>query len=157
MANLGEMMTETTRAMGGTPLALTTDTVENAATDGASLFYNPSFFSQLESAAGDDGVRFVIAHELGHQVNGLSMGGHAGEYAADAFAARALARAGGNFAAISSVFTFLGGEACDSHPSSSSRMSRAHAAFVNARAELWESDHQERPARQVGYDRDLAI
>lgn len=157
MANLGEMMGETVRDMGGTALQFTVDRVENAETDGRTMFYNPSFFSNLEAAAGADGVRFVLAHELGHQVNGMEMGGHAGEFAADEFAVRALARAGAKFSAIASVFSFLGGDATESHPSSSARETRAYSVYKNARAELAEIEPVEQPSRSIGIDLDLAI
>lgn len=44
----------------------------------------------LETAAGADGVRCAVAHELGHQVGGMgieSHEGHEGEYLADAYGA----------------------------------------------------------------------
>ena len=46
-----------------------------------------SFLDGLETAAGADGVRFAVAHELGPQVGGIGVEGHEGEYMADAYGA----------------------------------------------------------------------
>lgn len=158
MANLGDMMAETANEMGGRALSMRSDDVECAETDGATLFYSHGFMSSLENAAGSDGVRFVVAHELGHQVAGMEIGGHAGEFMADEFAARALARSGGDFSAIASVFSFLpdsGGS--ESHPSNGSRIARAREAFVNARAENCEYRETAKPVANRDHEHDLAI
>lgn len=157
MANLSDMMSETAKQMGGRPMAVQSDDVSCAETDGSTLFFSSAFMSSLESHAGSDGVRFVVAHELGHQVVGMDVGGHAGEFAADAFAARALAHAGGNFSAIASVFGFLGESDASTHPSNSARVAAARTAYVNARAELGEVSETKKTTGNKSHERDLAI
>lgn len=155
MANLSDMMSETATQLGGRPMATREDNVSCAETDGSTLFYSGSFMSALESHAGSDGVRFVVAHELGHQIGGMEIGGHAGEFMADAYAARALAQSGGDFSAIASVFSFLGEDgSSETHPSNGARLERARIAYNNERAELGEVKI---PKRVSKGDRDLAI
>lgn len=157
MANLSELMSESAHQLGGTPMAVQVDNVNCAETDGSTLFYNSQFMSDLESAAGTDGIRFVVAHELGHQVGGMEQGGHSAEFMADAFAARALAQSGCQFSAIEKVFSFLGPGVSDSHPSSSSRIAHASTAFTNARYDLAGTSDVETPAKSNMHEHDLAI
>jgi hypothetical protein len=157
MANLSELMSETAHQLGGTPMAVQPDNVNCAETDGSTLFYNTRFMSDLESAAGTDGVRFVIAHELGHQVGGMEVGGHSAEFMADDFATRALAQSGAQFSAIEKVFSFLGPGGSESHPTSSSRISRASAAFTNARDDFAGPTEIEKPQKSNMHEHDLAI
>lgn len=158
MANLSELMTDSARKMGASPMGMQADDVECAETDGKTLFYNHQFMADLEGAAGSDGVRFVVAHELGHRVGGMEVGGHTGEFMADEYAARCLARSGASFASISAVFSFLGSDSSAEHPSSSSRVEHAHKHFVNAKEELAESS--EVPTKldnEKAHKHDLAI
>lgn len=65
------------------------------------IVYSPGFLQQLQSAAASNktwAVRFVLAHELGHHLEGHTVGSAANqweaEYQADAWAARILKRMG---------------------------------------------------------------
>ncbi len=132
MKDMKELMRETAETMGAVPLAVTPDNVSCAETDGATFFYSSSFMNEIEAAGGEDGVRFVLAHEMGHQVGGMDNGGHEGEFMADEFATRALAQMGADFESIQGVFAKLEGmrsEESPTHPMPRSRLTRSQQIF----------------------------
>jgi predicted Zn-dependent protease len=109
-----------------------------ASTDGHSIYVNPQFMSKIDSSAGEGGVRFVLAHELGHVHNGMC-GGHDGELFCDEFGARSIAAMGYDEKVIHSVMAELSSDATDTHPASSTRATRAsqaHAAALKSSAEV---------------------
>lgn len=152
--NVTEMMDDAALQLGATPMRIKSDDVTGAETDGSTMFYDPGFMSQVQSAAGEDGVRFIVAHELGHQVGGMYVGGHAGEFMADDYAARALARMGASFSAIESVFSFLNANESKSHPSSSARLSNARKAYMDEPRLIEMNDTPKPVSRETA---DLAI
>lgn len=136
MADISKLINETAAHMGATPMNAESADVNCAETDGHTLFYNTSFMSQIESVGGEDGLRFVVAHELGHQVGGMDNGGHAGEFMADEFATRCLVEMGADFESISGVFGMLHGmnpHGSETHPAAGSRSMRAQTVFENER------------------------
>src|ERR1051326_7162617 len=71
--------------------------IEDAPQPRRIIMYNPRYMSDLKTSDGDFAVLFVLAHELGHHVNADVWLAdrderYKYEYAADAFAARVLAR-----------------------------------------------------------------
>jgi hypothetical protein len=126
-ADITQLAQETAKEMGATPLDVKVDNIGGVETDGRSFFYNPSALEEIGSAAGDDGLRFVVAHELGHQMGGMYVGGQSGEFMADDYAARALARSGGDIQAISGVFSVV--DESPTHPAPVQRDARARAAY----------------------------
>ena len=151
--DLDELALETAKEMGATPMDVKTDDIQGVETDGKSLFYNPYTMSRIGTAGGDDGLRFVVAHELGHQVGGMDVGGHKGEFMADDYAARALARAGGDVKGISGVFSVI--TESPTHPSVRDRESRAMKAFREEPKGLDDvTMHKPTGTKEVG---DLAI
>lgn len=160
MANLKDLMEETAEHMGARPLTPQVGAYSGTAeTDGESFFYDAHFMQHIESLAGEDGVRFVVAHEMGHQVGGMHNGGHDGEFMADEFAARAMASMGADFDAIASVFSFLDAPGSETHPSTSSRSSRARGVYQAARGEAladeadWDDSADKKKLKER--DRDL--
>src|SRR5262249_20892669 len=90
------MMKDAAESMDVAPMTIVSGShIQNAETDGSTLFYNEEFMSSLAVSAGEDGVRFVVAHELGHQLHGMGNSGHEAEYMADEYAAQHLAQIGG--------------------------------------------------------------
>lgn len=134
MANLDLLVGEAAEDMGAVPLVMRAEDVPYAETDGSSMFYNPSFMSDVENHAGEDGVRFILAHEMGHQVGGMDNGGHGGEFMADEYAARCLARMGASFESIANVFSMLNSPGSETHPASSARASHAERVFREERS-----------------------
>jgi hypothetical protein len=136
MAEINKMMGEIADKMGVEPLGVTSAEVQNAETDGSTLFFNPSFMSSIEAAAGEDGVRWVFAHELGHQVGGMHVCGHEGEFMADEFATRSLVQMGGSFDSIEQTLNFLHSmspEENETHPAPRSRAAKAASVFQQER------------------------
>ena len=152
--NVNEMMDDAAFQLDATPMRIKSDDVSGAETDGSTMYYDPGFLSQVQSAAGDDGVRFIVAHELGHQVGGMYVGGHAGEFMADEYAARAMARMGASFGAIESVFGFLNASESKSHPSSSARLANARRAYLDEPRLIEMDDSPRSVSRETA---DLAI
>ena len=147
-ADITKLIDETAAHMGAVPMAASAEDVNCAETDGQTLFYNSSFMSQIESVGGEDGVRFVVAHEMGHQVGGMENDGHAGEFMADEYATRCLVEMGADFDSIKGVFGMLHGmnpTGSETHPAASARASKAEQLF-----------HSERK-RGVGIDDDVGV
>lgn len=141
MADYGRIVDEQASLMKAhtMPVSVGAD-VENAETDGHSIYVNPSFMSQVESSAGEDGVRFVLSHELGHAYNGMALGGQSGEFAADSFATRSVALAGGSFESIGAVFGMLGSSDTETHPGSGRRATAAIRDYDVAHGEYVDRD-----------------
>lgn len=156
MATIEKLIEEMADDMGATPLRAKDDAVNYAETDGETLFYNAGFMRSIEVAAGEDGLRFVVAHEMGHQLYGMGHGGHEAEFMADEFAARSLARVGGDLGSITSVFNLLNSPSSDSHPASSSRHARAKDAYQIER-EYVDADSEAIAKPKTAVARDLAI
>src|SRR5687767_13640813 len=94
MADLQKLVSEQASVMGVGGVPVVEDPDDNAAsTDGKSIYFNSSFMSKIESSAGEGGLRFVLAHELGHIADGMG-GGHGAELSADQFGARSVAAMG---------------------------------------------------------------
>jgi hypothetical protein len=143
MSTIEGLMHEMAGVMGATPLAAKSDNVNCAETDGKTFFYNPEFMARIETAGGEDGVRFVLAHEMGHQVGGMENDGHAGEYMADELATRALAQMGADFDGIAGVFgelDKLNPHGTETHPAASVRKAQAHNVHRKAPKELEAED-----------------
>jgi hypothetical protein len=136
MADITALINETAAHMGARPLGAEACDVNCAETDGHTLFYNSTFMSQIEAAGGEDGVRFVVAHEMGHQLGGMDNGGHGGEFMADEYATRCLVEMGADFESIRGVFGMLHGmnpHGSETHPAAGSRASRAQTIFESER------------------------
>lgn len=103
----------------------------NAATDKSTIFINSKFAAKIYSSSGVNGVRFVLAHELGHARGGAG-GGHAGEYAADRWAAESVANKGIGHDAITGVMSNLNKEATETHPAAADRAAAAQSAWMQA-------------------------
>jgi len=135
-ADITSLISETAGQMGAVPMAASAEDVNCAETDGQTLFYNSSFMSQIESVGGEDGVRFVVAHEMGHQLGGMDNGGHEGEFMADEYATRCLVQMGADFESISGVFGMLHSmnpTGSETHPAAGSRLHRAEQIFHGER------------------------
>lgn len=128
MANMQDMLNEVAGAMGVAPLPVKTRNKGNAATDGSTIYFNPRFLGKVSASSGEGGVRFVLAHELGHARQGMT-GGHAGELAADQFAARSVATLGFGWDAISGVMDQLPSTSSRSHPGSGERSGTARTVW----------------------------
>jgi hypothetical protein len=103
----------------------------SAATDLSTIFINPKFAASVESKSGVNGIRFVLAHELGH-ARGGARGGHEGEYAADRWAAQSIARLGLSSDPIHGVMSTLNSKSTATHPAGSDRASAAQSAWEEA-------------------------
>jgi hypothetical protein len=144
MSKYGKIADEQARLMGAASLPVHEAPVANLETDGQAIWVNPAFASEIESSAGEDGLRFVLAHELGHAHCGMHHCGHHGEFLADEFAARSLALHGGDVAAIAGVFGMLDPHDSASHPASGSRASLASSVFQRELGAKREKDERER-------------
>ncbi len=131
MTDISQLLREQAQAMGMSAVPLVPEGDGMASTDGNAVFYNPSFMSDIESTAGEAGLRFILAHELGHIHNGMT-GGHRGELEADAFAARSLATLGYGTDSIDGVAAHLNTSATATHPSAAVRASAAKSAHSTA-------------------------
>lgn len=129
------LVSEQAASMGMSPLPVVMEETGNASTDGQNIFLNLQWMTELESTAGEGGVRFVLAHELGHVADGMG-GGHSAELSADAFAARSLARSGHDAGAIDAVGTKLNDTASATHPAASQRVSSARSTHSHERETL---------------------
>jgi hypothetical protein len=139
MATIGNLAAEQANLMGTGAVPVVHEDDGYASTDGQAIYVNPSFISSVESAAGEGGVRFVIAHELGHIAQGMG-GGHSAELEADQFAARSLAAAGFEQEAISGVMSILPSDTSETHPGSATREGVALKAFNSERATIDDDD-----------------
>jgi len=128
MADMTQLANEQAQMMGLSPVPVIAEAGGNASTDGSHIFYDPNFMSGIESSAGEAGLRFVLAHELGHIYNGMA-GGHEGELSADAFAARSLAKMGLGTEGIDGVAAHLNSSATSTHPASTQRAAHAKTAY----------------------------
>lgn len=143
MASLSKIASEQASIMGIGSVPIQNESDGYASTDGENIYVNPSFLANVEASAGEGGVRFVIAHELGHIAHGMG-GGHQAELDADQFAARSVAAAGFDAEAISGVMSILPGEASDSHPGAGTREGVALKAFENERTQIDLEDDSKR-------------
>src|SRR5262249_45057532 len=154
------MMKDAAESMDVAPMTIVSGShIQNAETDGSTLFYNEEFMSSLAVSAGEDGVRFVVAHELGHQLHGMGNSGHEAEYMADEYAAKHLAQIGGDVEAISGVMTYLhilSPDANETHPAPSSRAARANNVFRKERANVAEDVSMDLDTKNPNV-KDLAI
>lgn len=132
MADLNKIVSEQANIMGIRSVPLVEEETGNASTDGKAVFVNPQFMSKIESSGGEGGVRFVIAHELGHIAAGMG-GGPQAELDADQLAARSVAAAGVNRSSIQAVMTHLPDESTDSHPGAGAREAVALQAYQQER------------------------
>lgn len=108
------------------PPLVATPAVPNAASDGVRIYYNPSWVQQVLNAHCNDCecritvVLGVMAHELGHHVNGdarrLDRLPHDKELIADFLAGFALARAGVSAEDFGRVLYEISGYGCCTHP-----------------------------------------
>ncbi|MCC6994149.1 MAG: hypothetical protein IT370_05925 [Deltaproteobacteria bacterium] len=119
-----KMVDEQAAVMGVMPCPVKLDDKGSAATDRKSIFINPSFASKVAATAGVNGIRFVLAHELGHARGGAD-GGHSGEFAADQWATQSLVRAGIGAEPIEGVMSMLPASDSKSHPGANARADRA--------------------------------
>lgn len=126
-----KLVDEQAAVMGVQPLPVVTENEGSAATDMSHLFINPSFASELHQSSGEAGLRFVVAHELGHARGGAG-GGHEGELSADRWAAHSLVHAGLGPEAIDGVMAKLDSTPTESHPGPAQRQSHARAAWAAA-------------------------
>ena len=133
MASYSQLVSEQAQAMGVTAVPVVEEADGNASTDGKSIFINAGFMSGIERAAGEGGVRFILAHELSHVHNGMC-GGHEGELFCDEFGARSIAAMGYGEKVIHSVMSELNAEATETHPAASTRAGRATKAHSAARS-----------------------
>lgn len=124
MMNYQQLLSEQAAEMGMTAPAVVLETTGNASTDGRQVYVNPNWMARIEADSGEGGVRFVLAHELGHCADGMSQG-HGGELRADQFAARSISRTGFGFDTIEVVGKHLNQEATSSHPASPQRIGQA--------------------------------
>ena len=106
--------------------------VGTAMTDGESLYYDPTFATELEHDAGPDALRFVAAPELGHMINRRPPG-RGDELSADRIAGRSLARAGADLEAIMQAFGHLATSDRGPHPSNPLREAAAEQAYREER------------------------
>ena len=127
MPSYSQLVDEQAAVMGVTGVPVVEENFGNASTDGSAIFINRDFFSKVESAAGEGGVRFVLAHELGHIHQGMC-GGHEGELSCDEFGARSVAAKGFGSQVIHNVMGALNAESTATHPGAGSRAKRALAA-----------------------------
>jgi predicted Zn-dependent protease len=127
MSKYSRLVVEQADAMDMNAVSIVENDEPYASTDGHSIFVNPQFMSKIDSNAGEGGVRFVIAHELGHIHQGMTAG-PASELQCDEFAARSIAATGQDESVIPAVMRELNSEATESHPGSSERQERAMEA-----------------------------
>jgi hypothetical protein len=125
------LVNEQAASMGVSPLPVEEQNFGSAATDLSKIFINPSFAERVHSTSGIDGLRFVLAHELGH-ARGSAGGGHSGEHAADRWAAQSVAKMGVSFEAITGVMSHLNQSATDSHPGAGDRVTQARDAYTQS-------------------------
>jgi hypothetical protein len=125
------LVNEQAASMGVSPLPVEEQSFGSAATDLSKIFINPSFAERVHSTSGLDGLRFVLAHELGH-ARGNAGGGHSGEHAADRWAAQSVAKMGVGFEAITGVMGHLNQAATDSHPGAGDRVNQARDAYAQS-------------------------
>lgn len=128
MSTMQALADEQARSMGVASLPVQSQSDGNAATDGKAIFFNANFMQTVRSSAGDGGVRFVLAHEIGHARTGMG-GGHKGELTADRWAARSVARLGFGWEAVSGVMRLLDPAASSTHPGRSTRACHAYAEW----------------------------
>jgi predicted Zn-dependent protease len=133
MADLNKLVAEQASVMGVGAVSVVPEDDGYASTDGKAIFVNPSFMSRIESSAGEAGLRFVLAHELGHIHQGMA-GGHSGELDADKFGARSVAAMGYDFHSISQVMKHLPNETTKTHPGAGTREASARAAYEGHRS-----------------------
>lgn len=140
-----KIVEEQARAMNVTACPVQEQGFGSAATDLSTIYINPRFADKIYGTSGLNGIRFVLAHELGH-ARGGARGGHEGEHLADRWAAQSVARVGVGFDAISGVMSHLNQQATKSHPGAGERASAAQSAWSEAIAIR---------APQIGTRRDL--
>ncbi len=146
-----KLLNDQAAAMDVRSLNVTEEDGGNASTDGKQIYLDPTFMQSVRGTAGEGGVRFVLAHELGHTVQGMR-GGHAAEIDADRFAARSLARLGIDFGAVSGVMGLLGGADSKTHPSGSKRAQAVrddHARDYDHTAALQKKQQQLRKMKRT--------
>jgi len=110
------------------PMPVTLEADGNAATDGQKIYVNPQWMAGVEASAGEGGVRFVMAHELGHANQGMG-GGHAAELNADRFAARSIARQGYDFDVVQQTMSRLNQTSTKTHPGAGQRLTNAKKEY----------------------------
>ena len=128
--NYQQLVDEQANAMGVSSLPVETESTGNAATDLKRIFINPDFASQIHTTAGINGIRFVLAHELGHaRAPGGAAATHDGELAADRWAAQSIARIGIGLSPAEAVMRSLHPHATETHPGSDTRMGAVQVAW----------------------------
>ena len=93
------------------------------------ILFNPEYMKQLSTSGGDLAITFVIAHELGHHVNadvwiGDRARRHQYEFAADAFAARVMARLRATEQQTTAAISTLPDSEDDDHPAAGDRRTK---------------------------------
>lgn len=126
-----KMVDEQARVMNVASMPVREDDRGSAATDLSTIFINPKFAAKIAGTSGENGVRFVLAHELGH-ARGGARGGHEGEYAADRWAAQSVARLGIGFDAIKGVMSHLNLHDTKSHPAAGARAAQAQDEWTSS-------------------------
>lgn len=127
--NYQALVSEQAAMLSVPALPVVTDERDSASTDGARIFLGPQFMHNVFAAGGEGGVRFVLAHELGHTAIGMGLGGPTAELEADRIAARSVAALGFDLDAIAGVMSLLPSQQSESHPGSGQRMASATVEF----------------------------
>ena len=100
------------------------------------ILFNAQYVERLRSSAGEPAVAFVIAHELGHHVNADVWRRERDrkyqyEFAADAFAARVLARTKASAQDAQAAIQTLPDSEDDLHPAATERRDRIITTYNN--------------------------
>lgn len=101
------------------------------------IVYSPAFLAQLRAAAGGTkwAVTFVLAHELGHHIEGHTITGagsnHQSEFEADAWATHALKNMGASLEETTAAMRAMPTPASGPHPSSEARVRNITRAYNN--------------------------
>jgi hypothetical protein len=122
------MLEEQAKAMGVSAVPVEEEEGGKGSTDGDTIYVNREFFSDIEDRAGEGGVRFILAHELGHIEHGMA-GGPEAELECDEFGARSIAATGFGAGAIRNVMGALNQTATETHPGAAERTQRALSAY----------------------------
>lgn len=136
-----DLLADRGAGMGSTPTLIALPGLQNAVATtlpevGRIVAYDPQWFDVLSAQHGSGAALFILAHELGHHVNGHTIDllagstAHAREFEADAFATRVFYVLGGGLEEAQGGISALGRQyESTTHPSSDQRLLNVAAAW----------------------------